>query len=180
MIVEDDKQLQKVLAVRDTLPLLKAIVQYTGEPDASLKDVFSWQAFLDAGKDVSDEVVDERVAAQDPANCCSLIFTSGTTGNPKAVMISHDNLTWTARQTVEMLQLGRVPEHVISYLPLSHIAAQMVDLVSPMFHGGCIHFAAPDALKGSLVVTLKEVRGGRRLRHLAHCTQRTLYRAYAL
>jgi len=92
-----------------------------------------------------------------PGKCCTLIYTSGTTGPPKAVMISHDNLTWTSRLVINQLNLG--PEDVtISYLPLSHIAAQMLDIHGPMAGGATVYFAQPDALKGSLVDTLREVR----------------------
>ena len=44
---------------------------------------------------------------------------------------------------------------MISYLPLSHIAAQMMDIHSQLSTGLTIHFAQPDALKGSLKDTLK-------------------------
>ena len=47
---------------------------------------------------------------------------------------------------------------LISYLPLSHIAAQMLDLHCPLISGSQVWFAQPDALRGTLGVTLKEVR----------------------
>ena len=47
---------------------------------------------------------------------------------------------------------------VVSYLPLSHIAAQILDMHGPMFLGCMTAFAQPDALKGSLVKTLREIR----------------------
>ena len=46
-------------------------------------------------------------------------------------------------------------EHEVSYLPLSHVAAQMLDIHAPLEKGITIWFAQPDALKGSLVQTLK-------------------------
>lgn len=80
-------------------------------------------------------------------------------GPPKAVMISHDNLTWTPGTTlchVEESTWGRGKERMVSYLPLSHIAGQLLDMHAPMYMcaelgGSCtIYFAQPDALKGSL------------------------------
>ncbi|KAK7889312.1 hypothetical protein WMY93_024872 [Mugilogobius chulae] len=76
-------------------------------------------------------------------------------------MLSHDNLTWTAMSTcrhVHLTEATQSQEVVVSYLPLSHIAAQMVDIWVNMKVGGTTHFAQPDALKGSLVNTMKEVR----------------------
>ena len=54
------------------------------------------------------------------------------------------------------LEFGR--ERVVSYLPLSHIAAQMEDIYLSIFGVMTLHFAQPDALKGSLLQTLLEVR----------------------
>lgn len=47
---------------------------------------------------------------------------------------------------------------LFSYLPLSHIAAQECDIYVPLCYGAAVYFAQPDALKGSLGETLKEVR----------------------
>ncbi len=160
MLVQDDKQLKKILEVKDRLPLLKAIVQWEGAvPADAPKFVYGWDAFLALGKEDAslDEALKGRIAGQHPGHCSTLIYTSGTTGNPKAVMITHDNITWTATSIAEALGIGSDAE-IVSFLPLSHIAAQLVDLHAPLATGGTVHFAQPDALKGSLVETLKEVR----------------------
>lgn len=47
---------------------------------------------------------------------------------------------------------------MVSYLPLNHIAGQMADIYCATSSGHCIYFADPDALKGSLAITLKEVQ----------------------
>jgi long-chain-fatty-acid--CoA ligase ACSBG len=49
-------------------------------------------------------------------------------------------------------------ERVVSYLPLSHIAAQVLDMHLSLFLGSTVYFAQPDALKGSLVTTMAEVK----------------------
>jgi long-chain-fatty-acid--CoA ligase ACSBG len=41
IVVDDDKQLQKILSIRDRLPQLRAIVQYRGQPDKRLEGVYS-------------------------------------------------------------------------------------------------------------------------------------------
>ncbi|XP_078735490.1 long-chain-fatty-acid--CoA ligase ACSBG2-like isoform X2 [Lampetra fluviatilis] len=157
IVVDNGKQLQKILQIRAQLPHLKAIVVYRDAVPEGSDGVYSWLDFMKLGDEVSDERLDAAIAEQRANQCCSLIYTSGTTGPPKGVMLSHDNLTWTSRVASEMT--GFTPEDVtVSYLPLSHVAAQMLDLWVPMQQCGAVYFAQPDALKGSLVGTLKEVQ----------------------
>ncbi|XP_056133758.1 long-chain-fatty-acid--CoA ligase ACSBG2 [Lampris incognitus] len=161
IVVENHKQLQKILQVQDKLPHLKAIIQYKDALKEKRPNLYTWAEFMELGRDEPDAPLDEIISSQKPNQCCTLIYTSGTTGQPKGVMLSHDNLTWTAFATsrhVRLTDATQAQECVVSYLPLSHIAAQMVDIWVTMKVGGATYFAQPDALKGSLVNTLKEVR----------------------
>uniref|UniRef100_A0A672JJH0 Long-chain-fatty-acid--CoA ligase ACSBG2 n=1 Tax=Salarias fasciatus TaxID=181472 RepID=A0A672JJH0_SALFA len=161
MVVENHKQLQKILQIEDKLPHLKAIIQYKDTLKEKRPNLYTWAEFMELGREESDARLDAIISSQKPNQCCTLIYTSGTTGQPKGVMLSHDNLTWTALSTsrhVSLTDATQAQEIVVSYLPLSHIAAQMVDIWVTMRVGGATYFAQPDALKGSLVNTLKEVR----------------------
>lgn len=165
VVVEGVKQLEKYYSIAKDLSMLKAIVMYG--PDSVPEDVssklsvpvYTFADFLKLGESVSDDELKARGDAQRANEVTTLIYTSGTTGPPKAVMITHDNITWTA--TAQLSTMAReldYNDHMISYLPLSHIAAQMLDLHCPMATGTQIWFAQPDALRGSLGATLKEVR----------------------
>ncbi|KAM5193091.1 long-chain-fatty-acid--CoA ligase ACSBG2 isoform 2-T2 [Mantella aurantiaca] len=161
LVVENHKQLQKILQVQDQLPHLKAIVQYKDELKEKRPNLYTWAEFMQLGKDVPDTELDQIISSQKPNQCCTLIYTSGTTGQPKGVMLSHDNITWTAAaagKVVRLREANDLQEIVVSYLPLSHIAAQMIDIWLTMKYGGATYFAQPDALKGSLANTLREVR----------------------
>ncbi|XP_072537451.1 long-chain-fatty-acid--CoA ligase ACSBG2 isoform X2 [Salminus brasiliensis] len=161
LVVENHKQLQKILQIQDKLPHLKAIIQYKDSLKEKKPNLYTWEEFLKLGRDEPDTQLDDIIASQKPNQCCTLIYTSGTTGQPKGVMLSHDNLTWTAFTVTRHINLDyadQSQEEVISYLPLSHIAAQMIDIWITMQVGGAAYFAQPDALKGSLANTLREVR----------------------
>ncbi|XP_041852220.1 long-chain-fatty-acid--CoA ligase ACSBG1 isoform X2 [Melanotaenia boesemani] len=159
IVVENQKQLDKILQVRDRLPHLKAIVQYSGQLQ-QISNLHSWEEFLELGQDISDKHLDDIISSQKANQCCVLIYTSGTTGMPKGVMLSHDNITWTAKcasRVGDMHPADTKQESLVSYLPLSHIAAQIYDLWTGIQWGELVYFAQPDALKGSLVTTLREV-----------------------
>lgn len=164
VVLENNKQLAKYAQIADRLPHLKAIVIWEEQPDPALvaqchgRAVYHWDDFLNIGASVSDADVDARVLALKPGNCACLIYTSGTTGQPKAVMISHDNLTWTAKNICDHYMVLNHEDRIVSYLPLSHIAAQLVDIFCVMYLGAALYFCQPDALKGTLTVTLKDVR----------------------
>lgn len=152
VVCEDADQLAKFMQVRDKLPEVKAFILMRG--DSSEDDVYSWPELLDKGKEVDDAELQARIDAQKPDDVCTYIYTSGTTGNPKAVMISHDNITWTSKTALETLGYAE-GDIVVSYLPLSHIAEQVVSLHGPMVTEGCTAFAESIEKLGD---NLKEVR----------------------
>jgi len=164
VVLEGNYQLKKYIGLpKGKLSHIKALVVYGEAVDKNLAaksdiPVYPWDEFLRVGASVTDDQVDSRGAAIRPGNCASLIYTSGTTGPPKAVMISHDNITWTAQNIIDHYMYLSHEDRIVSYLPLSHIAAQIIDIFAIMQLGACTYFAQPDALKGTLTVTMKEVR----------------------
>jgi len=156
LILENDEQLQKVLPVWDELDELVTIVQWSGTPQHP--DVLSWQQFMEIGAEADDSILDERLAQQAVNQPCMLVYTSGTTGDPKGVMITQDSLTWTCQVAEEIYGWYWDSEEAVSYLPLSHVAAQVIDIYLAAFGGATVWFADNKALQGSLINTLKEVR----------------------
>lgn len=73
-------------------------------------------------------------------------------------MLNHDNLIFSAKTGCEFEAMEDGVEVLVSYLPLSHIAAQIVDIYAVLSIAGTIYFAERDALKGSLAKTLRHVR----------------------
>lgn len=138
-IVEDQKQLQKLLSIRDQLPSLKFIVMIRGT--SQKKDVYTWNDVLKKSKDFSEEELEKRMKAQKPEDLATLVYTSGTTANPKAVMMSHDNLTWVSESCIQYDLEMTEKDEMISYLPLSHIAEQLTSIHGPVFSGACVSFA---------------------------------------
>lgn len=164
VIVEDNSQLKKFADKATGLPLLQHIVIWMEQPDAALVaklgkiKVHFWTDFLALGCGIPDNSVEDRASKVRPGNCSTLIYTSGTTGMPKAVMISHDNVAWTTGIMCDSYFSMGAADRVASYLPLSHIAAQLIDLHVPMNLGCCTYFCQPYDMKlGTLTATLTDV-----------------------
>ncbi len=152
VVVDGEDQLSKFLAVRDQLPHLKAIVQMHGTP--AHPGVIAWQDLLRRAHAVDEAALQARVAGQAPGDVATLIYTSGTTGVPKAVMLTHDNIVWTAGTGIAALGI-RAGDNILSYLPLSHIAEQIVSIFGPVTFGGCTWFAQSMETLGD---DLREIR----------------------
>ncbi len=151
-VVENDEQLAKFMSVRHELPDLRAIVQMHGMPAA--EGVLAWPDLLKRGAALPESELTARLTAQSPHDVAALIYTSGTTGLPKAVMLTHDNIVWTASTGIAELGL-RAGDNILSYLPLSHIAEQIVSVFGPVAFGGCTWFAESMEKLGD---NLREVR----------------------
>ncbi len=154
ILVENKVQLDKVLAVRGDLPRLQWIVTMRGAPEVEDTQVLTWDEFLAMGDGADPSEVDRRVAALQPDGLATLIYTSGTTGPPKGVMLTHENLTWTADGVQDIFHLGS-DDRVLSYLPLSHIAEQMFTLHIAITNGYAVYFA--ESIE-ALADNLREVR----------------------
>lgn len=151
ILVENEDQWKKVLEKRGELPNLKHVVTMLGTPAIDDGMVLDWESFLAKGDDVDEAKYLESIEKLDPKKLATLIYTSGTTGPPKGVMLSHENLAWTANTAVDIVGAG-ASDCMLSYLPLSHIAEQMFSLHVPLTTGASVYFAesiekVPDNLK---------------------------------
>ena len=154
-VVEDPGQLAKFKKVWGELPQLKAIVMMDGSDEA--ENVLSWDELIAKAEEVPAEELEQRKQAQKADDLCTLIYTSGTTGPPKAVMMTHRNFTWTAEAVVDHVGGFGPDDNVLSYLPLSHVAEQLLSIHMPMVIGGTIYCLQDLLLLGD---TLREVRPG--------------------
>ncbi|KAG3280609.1 long-chain-fatty-acid--CoA ligase ACSBG2-like [Ictidomys tridecemlineatus] len=147
-VVDNDRQLQKVTQIQSYLKHLKGIVQYKDELQVEQENLYSWKEFLNLAGDISDEKLDRVIDSQKPNQCCTLVYSMGSTSLSKIVMLSHDNITWTTAATVQSLCYKCPPEGqevLVSYLPLSYIKAQIFDMWVAILVAGTLYFAPPEA-----------------------------------
>ena len=96
---------------------------------------------IGAGRDQTEASLAERLSNIAVNQCCMVSYTSGTTGNPKGVMLSHDNIVYTALTNLSFNNIQFGQGRAISYLPQSHMAGMMLDQFICMANGSLCCFA---------------------------------------
>ena len=132
----------EVNAAKKNSPNLKYLIMIEDFEDyKDLDYVLSFSDLIQKGKDINSSdrsKLDEAISSVTPDSLACLIFTSGTTGNPKGVMITHENVLWTAQSLfAETVQLSTNPR-IVSYLPMAHIAARLGDHYQSIYRRGQI------------------------------------------
>ena len=117
----------------------------------------TWSALLEQGRAarIADPtMVAARTDAVRPGDAVTILYTSGTTGNPKGVVLTHRNVLFEACSSLRTAGADGEIEWV-SYLPLAHIAERMLGIYVPQIEGAHVHLVADPA---QLLGALGEVR----------------------
>ena len=139
IVAEDQEQVDKILSLKDRLPSLDLVIY--DDPrgmrhyqKASLKSFEEVQA---AGRDfgsVHPEYFESEIDKGAPDDLALLNYTSGTTGNPKGVMLSHANLLSAAEAFAAAEHLG-ADDEILCYLPMAWIGDSLLSLVLVLLVG---------------------------------------------
>lgn len=130
--------LERAHEITDGLPFFKGIISLDGESELTLADLIA------RGEDVQF-----LPAMPSPADLAVLIFTSGTTGKAKGVMLSHKNIVSDVMSVYEGLSYGP-RDNLISVLPLYHTFEATCGMLSPLAKGATVTYAR--SLKSTEIV----------------------------
>lgn len=137
LFIEDQEQFDKIVALDGNLPKLRKLIVFDpkGLKGETYLDLTSFSELLEAGRAAmaaQRETVHARIKALTEGDTAMMVFTSGSTGLPKAAEISHANLH--AAACLAAQYFGGYPPgtNILSYLPLCHIAEQNVTVVNSL------------------------------------------------
>jgi long-chain acyl-CoA synthetase len=144
-VLDGASELARWQSLSDDLPGLTKIIVRDPAASSAGEKFLSWADFAElghlAGGPDGDAVAEvaRRTAVIRPADPVTLLYTSGTTGNPKGVIITHGSVLYelaTARMS------GNAGLHVrwVSYLPLAHIAERMFTIYLAIHSAGNTYF----------------------------------------
>ncbi|MGO9120293.1 MAG: AMP-dependent synthetase/ligase [Desulfomonilaceae bacterium] len=145
IVAKDQEQVDKVLEVKDDLPGLKKIIVVDMKGLRRYKDpmIISFKDVEALGRTLHEQdpyLFENTVNSTRSEDVAIIVYTSGTTGQPKGAMISHRNVIAMIRGLAQVLGF-RQNDSFVSALPLCHIAERMFSLIFPMWAGCTVNFA---------------------------------------
>lgn len=137
VFAEDETQYNKIKAELKNMPKLEKIILFDHFENADPKISLSLNDLKTLGKSNDRDELNKRVKNIKGDDTAFYIYTSGTTGESKAVITTNDGLNYMGKAVVERFPLKN--PRIISYLPLSHIAEQLVTNIIHLELGGEVH-----------------------------------------
>jgi long-chain acyl-CoA synthetase len=143
-IVENEAFLEKWAKIHPELSDLTAIV-VIDEPETERWEfewLITWRDLKERGvraRETHSQTFEDYWRTVKPEDVATVVYTSGTTGPPKGVVITHRNVLWTTESLVRAAPWD-FPLEVMSYLPLAHVAERMATHYLAMRKGATVHF----------------------------------------
>ena len=141
------------LDVRHTVDFGRKIVKQTDaklviasrQTEASARELGLPMVFVETLPDLARRVTPVEAATVTGATLAEIVFTSGTTGEPKGAMLSHGNLMASATAMTQVLSFGE-RDRLLSVLPLSHLYEQVLGFMAPLTVGASIVYPESPAI----------------------------------
>ena len=152
IMVGDESQFATVNSIRDRLPDMKKVI-YAGEKVPGKDPAALTVSSLLAGEAYKAEAAElaRRIGEISPDDIATLVYTSGTTGEPKGVMLSHKNLLANVRSDLTAVSMGK-GDVGLSFLPTSHVLDRVVVHYMSIVIGGIVAYA------GSLESVIEDIQ----------------------
>lgn len=142
VVAEDQEQVDKIIDVMDDLKTLEGIVSLddSGMRKYDRSVLHGYKELQKKGSEQQSQLkseMDKRLAAQGPATTCVMLYTSGTTGRPKGVVLSNRNIIETAKGTCEFDNLV-AGDSVLAYLPMAWVGDFIFSIAQAYWSGFCV------------------------------------------
>ena len=143
VVAGDQEQVDKVLEIQSKLPDFEQMIYLDGRGLRKYdhSKLHSFASIMENGKNSgqnSRSTLNERESALNYGSTCVMLYTSGTTGRPKGVVLSNANIIETAKTTCEFDDLKKTDE-IVAYLPMAWIGDFIFSVGQAMWSGFCVN-----------------------------------------
>ena len=142
-ICQDQEQVDKVMEIQERLPALNQIIY--ADPRGLRKydhtHLHNYALLLERGAEMAPgnaADLDARIAAKSASDTCVMLYTSGTTGKPKGVVLSNTNIIVTAKNSAEFDSLN-ADDSVLAYLPMAWVGDFIFSMGQAAWAGFCVN-----------------------------------------
>jgi len=142
-LVEDQEQVDKFLGIKPNCPKLEHIIYKDprGLRNYQYDCLLSFAAVQERGRAFGQEnpgYLEQEIAKNRPDDLAVICYTSGTTGRPKGVMLTHHNFISTSINVTEFEQLG-TDETILAYLPMAWVGDFFLSFGMALVGGYTVH-----------------------------------------
>ena len=142
IVAEDQEQVDKLLGIRERLPLLEAIIydDPRGMRHYAYPFLHAFDAVQEQGRRfaaTNPDFLAGEIAQGNGADLAIMVYTSGTTGQPKGVMLTYDNVILMARSAIAREGL-REDDEVLAYLPMAWVGDHVFSFAQSYCAGFCV------------------------------------------
>jgi len=133
VFVSDTRQMEKILELRPRLPALRYVITF--DRHCTTAEIIKLDSLIQSGESLSNpKSYEEMISTITGADWASIVYTSGTTGDPKGAILTHGNFVSNAKSCVSQIDIN--PDDVsLSFLPLSHAFERTAGYYA-MLHAG--------------------------------------------
>ena len=145
IFVDHAEILDEIRPLIKKMTYVKCIVTFDCKSDKKENvPVIAWRDFLDLGKKnlkSTKNNISTKVKTVQPHDLACILFTSGTTGKPKGVPITHENILWTIESYFDTTGIVNPEPRMVSYLPMAHITERVAHHYHIIARLGQLYFA---------------------------------------
>jgi len=145
IIAEDQEQVDKILQVKDQLPLLRKTIfwNYKGLTEYKEPSLIGMRQVIHDGEEYDKrhpQLFEETIASGKAEDPCAIIYTSGTTGTPKGAVHTHDSLMYGAEHIIGIDAINE-KDNIACSLPPAWITEQLLYMGCHLLSGSTLNFA---------------------------------------